>query len=220
MFTGVSNTVACLEPNTSSDYKRVRDQVLKNKETWKKQLSAGRAAIIKELELAGYKPLIAEPRKDVLKKGKALRGKHFVVTSRLKRTDAIISKMQRFGESLANMLDVFGYRVIVSDEEQLEQVSKLFFDFWETPSKQELLLRRGELQFEWVRDYRKRNHAGLSSATSLQYDQAVHVNRRTVFGICEIQIITLDLYKRAFMKSDNDESHSGFTKRRKKLLKK
>jgi hypothetical protein len=106
-----------------------------------------------------------------------------------------------------------------SNYNHLSQSINCFREKWTQQLKDELLLRHGALQFEWLRDYRKKSHAGLSDATSLRYDFAIHMNRHAPFGICEIQIMTEDLYKRACLDSPQDEGHQQFTHRRNQIFK-
>ena len=210
MFTGIPEEIANAEHNDDAAYERLRATIDEHRATWWAQLKSGQQEIMDALKARDYAVVLADNPGDVdVKEGGA------VILARVKNTDAIIAKMQRYGESLANMLDVFGYRVVVFAEPDLDRVVGVLRYLWEMPSAAELLLRHGTMQFEWMRDYRKRTHAGLSSATSLQYDQAVHVNRRhPSFGICEVQVMTLDLYRRAFTQVGADESHSNFEVRR------
>ena len=76
------------------------------------------------------------------------------------------------------MLDVWGYRLVVATEEELDAVANHCLDLWSSPAPAELLLRHGALQFEPWRDYRRRDHTGLSAATTNGYDQAIHLNRK------------------------------------------
>ena len=70
------------------------------------------------------------------------------------------------------------------------------------------------MRFAPVRDYRTKEHPGRSGATSLNYDEAVHVNRRAPFGVVEIQAMTHDLLLRAFRVQGLEESHRRFAQRR------
>lgn len=141
-----------------------------------------------------------------------------MVSSRLKDTDAIVSKMRRFSEPLRVMLDVWGYRSVVASSVELDQVSARCAELWATPAPNELLLRHGRLQFDWWRDYRRREHAGLSAATTAHYDEAVHINRKAPFGIVEVQVMTLDLYRRVHGDARSEDSHDRFVARRKRLF--
>jgi hypothetical protein len=126
--------------------------------------------------------------------------------------------MRRFGEPLRLMLDVWGYRAIVATEPVLNDAAERCAELWDTPTPAQLLLRHGKLQFGWWRDYRRRDHPGLSAATTPNYDQAIHLNRRAPFGIVEIQVLTLDLYRRAHCDPTSADSHDQFVARREELL--
>jgi len=126
--------------------------------------------------------------------------------------------MRRFGEPLRVMLDTWGYRVVVASEDALDAVADQCTALWMAPAPAELLLRHGELQFEPWRDYRRRDHAGLSAATTSRYDQAIHLNRRAPFGIVEIQVMTSDLYRRVHCNPASEDSHDSFVARRQALL--
>ena len=140
------------------------------------------------------------------------------MSGRVKQTDAIVAKMRRFGEPLRVMLDIFGFRVVVAAEEDLDAVAERCAELWATPTPAELLLRHGALQFDWWRDYGKRSHAGLSGATTAGYDQAVHLNRRTPFGIAEIQVLTVGLFRRVHCDPASTDSHDRFVARREALF--
>jgi hypothetical protein len=116
------------------------------------------------------------------------------------------------------MLDLFGFRVVVAEEGVLDAVAECCATLWATPAPADLLLRHGELQFDSWRDYRKRSHAGLSTATTPGYDQAIHLNRRAPFGIVEIQVLTVDLFRRAHCDPTGDDSQDRFAARRKALF--
>ena len=140
------------------------------------------------------------------------------MSGRVKQTDAIVAKMRRFGEPLRVMLDVFGFRVVVASESELDDAAARCGDLWVTPTPAELLLRHGALQFDWRRDYRKRSHAGLSAATTAGYDQAIHLNRRAPFGIVEVQILTASLFRRVHCDPTSEDSHDRFVTRREALF--
>ncbi|WP_154677309.1 nucleotidyltransferase family protein [Parafrankia discariae] len=141
-----------------------------------------------------------------------------IVDARLKDDESVIAKMRRFGEPLRVMLDVWGYRLVVASVEALETAAGCCAELWLTPDPSELLLRHGELQFAPWRDYRRRDHAGLSAATTERYDQAIHLNRKAPFGITEIQVMTFDLYRRVHCDSSSEDSHEVFVARRQALL--
>ncbi|MGH8886936.1 MAG: hypothetical protein ACRDYA_23660 [Egibacteraceae bacterium] len=74
---------------------------------------------------------------------------------------------------------------------------------------EELLLRNGAMQSAWWRNYRLKNHVGLSPFAARGYDDAVHVNRRAPFGIVEVQVMTADLHRRVHCEPGREESHEG-----------
>jgi len=79
-------------------------------------------------------------------------------------------------------------------------------------------LNREEPAIHGTADYRRRDHAGLSAATTNNYDQAVHLNRKPPFGIAEIQVMTFDLYRRVHCDPASADSHDAFVARREQLL--
>jgi len=136
----------------------------------------------------------------------------------LKKEIEIKAKMNRFGESRDKVSDIFGHRVVVSSMDELEMAVKIFKKLGDTPSKAEMLLRNGALHFPWLRDYRKKKHAGKSKLTTSDYNEAVHMNRKIDGNICEIQIITQALFNRAFISRAGAVSHAQFAKRRSKAF--
>ena len=118
------------------------------------------------------------------------------------------------------MLDIWGIRLVVPDIDSLESAAPLVLTHWADVPERQLMLRGGEMRFAPVRDYRTQDHLGRSGATSLSYDQAVHVNRRAPFGVVEIQVMTHDLFLRAFQAQGLDESHRRFAQRRTRALRK
>lgn len=187
-----------LAPVTEADYARVAEFIEAHRDQWQEDLDEGMTELTSTIA--------ATSAADV------------VVSGRLKEAEAIIAKMRRFGEPLRVMLDIWGYRLIVPTEADLDTVAQACTRLWDTPSPDELLLRHGKLQFELWRDYRKRTHAGLSPATTSGYDQAIHLNRRAPFGIVEIQVMTADLYKRTHLDPTSDDSHDQFVERRQELF--
>jgi hypothetical protein len=218
MFTGIAADRIQQTSLSQGDYSRLSQSIKSFRDIWTQQLKDGEKVLSILLQEKDYFILEGNERSLVLAGQRALVPNEIAIMSRLKGTASIIAKMQRFGESLANMLDVWGYRVVVCDEFQLERVTEILKGLWNTPTKEELLLRHGALQFEWLRDYRKKSHSGLSDATSLRYDYAIHINRRVPFGICEIQVMTEDLYKRACLDSPQDEGHRQFAHRRDQIF--
>jgi hypothetical protein len=207
-----------LTPVTEDDYARVLEFLEAERGTWERLTAAGLQELIDHLSAAGYQPYAAEERADVAVGHGILDSAEVVVSCRLKDSQAIVAKMRRFGEPLRLMLDVWGYRAIVAAEHELDDVAKNCAGLWETPATAELLLRHGELQFDWWRDYRRRDHAGLSAATTPHYDQAIHLNRRAPFGIVEIQVLTLDLDRRAHCDPTSADSHDQLVARRQELF--
>lgn len=155
-------------------------------------------------------------RQKILRAQDKLQKLDTALISRLKKEKGIRQKMNRFGEAREKILDIIGHRIVVSDLKQLDKVVKLFLGFAETPTKSEMLLRNGKLQFPWLRDYRKLAHKGKSQITSSEYNEAVHMNRKVAGKICEIQIMTQDLFNRAFVSRSGNISHAQFARRRSK----
>lgn len=206
------DTLFRLVPIADEDYAAVRKYLLDHAALWASQLEGGLADLSAHLRGAGYRTLAARTDSSDVTAGSVL------MQARVKTPDAIVAKMRRFGEPLRVMLDRWGYRVVVSDETALDQVAGLCAELWTTPRPAELLLRNGELQFDARRDYRRRNHAGLSAATTNNYDQAVHLNRKAAFGIVEIQVMTSDLYRRVHCDPASGDSHDTFVARREQVL--
>lgn len=201
--------ISTLAPTTEDDYARIAGYIANQRGAWQEHLETAYRELEDVLEDAGYEAT----------SGEQLPGDAQVAVScRLKETEAIIGKMRRFGEPLSAMLDVWGYRLVVPNENQLDAVAQLCADMWATPTPDELLLRHGQLQFDWRRDYRRRDHAGLSPATTASYDQAIHLNRTTEFGIVEIQTMTADLYVRAHLDPTSKDNHERFVARREALF--
>jgi hypothetical protein len=218
--TFLTNELTNTPPNSQAHYSRITEYININRTNWLNNLKQERSAIERELYKVNYTLVQGHDRALFLKGQNFLSPKQVVIASRLKTTQAIIKKMQRFDEPLVNMLDIWGHRIIVSNLSSLDNISRILQELWETPSNSELLLRHGTLKFDWLRDYRKKVHAGLSDLTSMKYDEAVHINRRTQSNICELQIMTEDLYKRAFMNKNGDEAHKQFAARRTRRFKK
>lgn len=207
-----------LSPATDDDYARVLDHVTSHRAGWQSQLASGLHALIDHLNEAGYRSFTDSERPDSMAGRRGIESGAVVVSARLKDSHALVAKMRRFGEPLRVMLDIWGYRVVVASEEALDTVARCCAALWLTPAPAELLLRHGELQFEAWRDYRRRDHAGLSAATTAHYDQAIHLNRKAPFGIVEIQVLTYDLYRRVHCDPASEDSHDAFVARRQALL--
>lgn len=207
-----------LVPTADQDYAAVRTYLLDHAALWSSQLESGLADLFVHLDGNGYQTEFAVAGRQPDPAPSAVEPESVFMQSRVKTPDAIVAKMCRFGEPLRVMLDRWGYRVVVSDETSLGRVAALCAGLWTTPSPAELLLRNGELQFEARRDYRRRDHAGLSAATTNNYDQAVHLNRKTDFGIVEVQVMTWDLYRRVHGDPSGADSHDTFVARREQIL--
>jgi hypothetical protein len=207
-----------LAPVTEEDFARVLDFIETHRATWEGLAARGLRELIQHLAAGGYRPHTTEERPDAAAGGGSVDIDEVVVSGRLKDSQAIVAKMRRFGEPLRVMLDVWGYRAVVATERELDDVAARCAELWETPAPEELLLRHGALQFDWWRDYRRRDHAGLSAATTAHYDQAVHLNRRAAFGIVEIQVLTFELYRRVHCDRASEDSHDRFVARREELL--
>lgn len=208
-----------LVPKTDDDYAAVLDFLHAEQAASTDRLKSGLAELTAYLEVAGCSPVLAAGHPELAAgHGSLTTVRTVLVSARLKRPEAVVAKMCRFGEPLRVMLDRWGYRVVVADEARLTAVADLCAGLWETPSQAELLLRNGDLQFAARRDYRRRDHAGLSAATTDDYDQAVHLNRRTPFGVVEIQVLTFDLYRRVHCDPAGADSYDTFVARREELL--
>jgi hypothetical protein len=202
--------IRSLAPVTDDDFAQVAAYISGHRKTWDQHLRSGLTALTDHLAEDGYTPRTAGPA--------VLGPRELMMSARLKDTAAIVAKMRRFGEPLRVMLDIWGYRVVVPTDHDLDDVAKSCAALWETPTPHELLLRHGELQFDWWRDYRQRNHAGLSPATTDRYDQAIHANRKAPFGIVEIQVMTRDLHSRVHGNPTSEDSHDAFVARRQALF--
>lgn len=207
-----------LAPVTENDYSTVLAYLISHHDEWEEQLDVGRQSLVDHLTAVGYTPVLAKDRPDIMAGQAGVPDGTVVVDARLKLADAVIAKMRRFGEPLRVMLDVWGYRLIVASEDALDAVAMCCTNIWLTPEPSELLLRHGELQFAAWRDYRRRDHDGLSAATTNHYDQAIHLNRRAPFGILEIQVLAFDLYRRVHCDPAGEDSHDTFVARREALL--
>jgi hypothetical protein len=206
-----------LSPVTEDDYARALDYLTEHQPEWEAQLQTGLDDLTAHLAATGYQPTDATERPE-LKIGRGdMEARTVLISARVKRPEAIVAKMSRFGEPLRVMLDVWGYRLVVATEPALDAVANLCTGLWSTPAPAELLLRHGALQFEPWRDYRRRDHAGLSAATTDRYDHAIHINRKAPFGIAEFQVMTYDLYRRVHCDYASADSHDTFVARREAL---
>ena len=216
MVAGVAQYITRLVPADESHYLTIEAAIRRAHSQWGTFLTEAQAELEAAITRGHFRLVTGGERDEVLRGKRGLLREEAVVAARLKTTEAIVGKMRRFGEPLFNMLDIWGYRVIVSDGESLEKVLPVIVGMWSTPDPEELALRGGTLHFDWLRDYRAKRHAGLSDATSPRYDDAVHVNRRTSFGVVEVQVVTVDLYRRAYVGA-GEEAHANFVIRRRAL---
>jgi hypothetical protein len=207
-----------LSPVTDDDYAGVLHYLISHHDEWELYLKSGQRDLADHLDAAGYTSFLADERPDTMAGNGGVKPNTVVVDARLKDAEAVVAKMRRFGEPLRVMLDVWGYRVLVASEDALDAVATCCTRLWSTPEPSELLLRHGQLQFDPWRDYRRRDHAGLSAATTNHYDQAIHLNRKAPFGIVEIQVLTFDLYRRVHCDPTSEDSHDNFVARRQALL--
>ena len=128
---------------------------------------------------------------------------------RAKTSDSILNKLNRFGEQISEIMDLYGLRLVVKDTAMLDECAKAIKNgLWNEPSTEQMTIRGGKMWFSPFRDYRKRDWEGASPLSAGGYDEAIHVNRKTQNGIVEIQIMTRNLYGRYY--GDGDESHKNF----------
>ncbi len=207
-----------LSPVTDDDYANVLDYLVSHRDEWKSRLGTGQRDLADHLDAAGYTSCVADERPDTMAGHGDIEPETVVIDARLEDAEAVVAKMRRFGEPLRVMLDVWGYRLLVASENALDTVATCCACLWSTPEPSELLLRHGKLQFAPWRDYRRRDHVGLSAATTNHYDQAIHLNRKAPFGIVEIQVLTFDLYRRVHCDPASEDSHDNFVARRQALL--
>ena len=208
-----SEEIVCRIPSAERDYAEVLSYLVSVSEDLGADLIVGEMDLSLGLEDQGIPVWSTRIDGEVDSSSiDALLKDHAVLSSRLKTPAAVVAKMQRFGEPLSAMLDVWGYRIVTSLD--IDRVAHAVEQVWVTPSPEELLLRNGELQFAPRRDYRTKNHAGRAAFTSDRYDEAIHLNRRTPFGIVEVQILSTDLYARVVEQTGTEEHHDQFAKRR------
>lgn len=205
-------------PTSDEDYAAAEAYMALHRAEWQAQLLEGERELASRLLEAGYRVLSPSDRLGVIAGSDDLTESEIMLVSRLKEPEAVVAKMRRFGEPLCSMLDIWGYRLIVGNGGSIDGPAEAVGRFWSTPSDAELLLRNGQLQFSWWRDYRLRSHAGLSPVASFRYDDAIHLNRRASFGIAELQVMTYDLYRRAHCDSSRDESHERYVTERARLF--
>jgi hypothetical protein len=209
---------ATLEPSSHADFDRVKAYVDRCRQGWLIELRAARRELQDHLVESGWCIVSGRERGDALRDHYRLEGREVVVQGRLKKPDRIVEKMSRFNEALVTMLDLWGFRILVAGEAWIDRCVADVERLWATPTSDQLLLRRGTLAFPPKRDYRHSDHAGRSAATSDRYDEAVHINRRRRSGVCEIQVMSHDLFARAFLSDRADEGHRRFAHRRRQLV--
>jgi hypothetical protein len=217
---GIPNGLSMLRPTSETDYRRVEQAIRGQRAAWVACLRGARKELKLVLKGIGLRELDGGERAESAA-GRLLPPESYLLFSRLKSPEAILRKMARFGEELCCMLDIWGIRLVVTDAESLDAVAKLAEACWRNVPERQLMLRGGQMRFPPVRDYRAREqHVGRSGATSLNYNEAVHVNRRAPFGVVEIQVMTHDLFLRAFRAQGLEESHRRFAHRRARALSK
>jgi hypothetical protein len=203
-------------PTTDRDWQQAEAVSRASRPQWLADLIGGRRELAAHLSRRS-RLLVGDDRGSVISGDRSLDEGEVVLLARLKTPRAILRKMQRFGESMSEMLDIWGYRIVVPHASDLDETLECVLGVWEEPSVSELTLRGGALQFDPVRDYRKRSHAGLGPATSMHYDDAIHINRHAPFGVCEIQLLSYDLFYRSVVAHGREESHLNFSLRRNRL---
>ena len=214
---GIANALSMLRPASDADYRTIELEIRRQRAAWVGHLRVARREMKLALGRGGLRELRGGEREASFNGGH-LPPESYLLLSRLKSSEAILRKMARFGEELCCMLDIWGIRLVVPDIEALDGVATLVQTHWADVPQRQLMLRGGEMRFAPVRDYRTKVHPGRSSATSLNYDEAVHVNRRAPFGVVEIQVMTHDLFLRAFQDQGLEESHQRFAQRRTRAL--
>ena len=135
---------------------------------------------------------------DILHRRMWLKSNELFLQTRAKTNGKIFKKMQRYNETANQMLDIYGIRIVVPEEERIDWLFSKLTNLWKVPTKNEMTIRNGSLLFPWKRDYRKRDWTGCSKLSSPDYDKAIHCNLKTEYGIVEIQIMDQDLFRRAF----------------------
>jgi hypothetical protein len=216
---GVPDHLGTLRPASEADYRTIEQEIHGQRAAWAAYLRSARREVKLLLEDAGLRELRGAKRLASVN-GEPLPPRSYLLLSRLKSSEAIRRKMARFGEELCCMLDIWGIRLVLPDIGALDAVASRVQAHWEDVPERQLMLRGGQMRFAPVRDYRAREHVGRSGATSFNYDEAVHINRRAPFGVVEIQVMTHDLFLRAFQAQGLEESHRRFAQRRTRALRK
>jgi hypothetical protein len=133
-----------------------------------------------------------------------------VIQCRAKDNISIIEKLSRFGESLSEMLDLVGLRVIAADISAVAKLgNEIRTNFGCEPLSKEMTLRGGTLLFPAFRDYRKRDWPGVSPVTSSGYQDAIHINRKLEARVIEVQVMTRSLFNK-YVSRVAEESHEKF----------
>lgn len=204
-------------PRSEQDYVDAAHHIEESRATWLRDLVAGQTLLAHTLAAAGHPPLSEDETSAVFGCHLVHAHPNVALGCRLKATEAIIAKMRRFGEPLKSMLDIFGFRIVVGTGGSLDAIEECIAAVWADPSAEQMLLRNGGLQFPPRRDYRSRVHAGLSPTSSQAYDDAIHVNRYAGFGMAEIQVMSIDLFRRIHCHGPSDVSHESYVAKRARL---
>lgn len=121
------------------------------------------------------------------------------VHHRAKTDESILTKRNRFNESLGEMLDLYGVRVIVPTIAELDAAARAIGEaFGAAPTDQQMTIRGGTMLFPAWRDYRKRDWPGASPATDTNYTEGIHLNRCHEGVVAEVQVMTRASYERFF----------------------
>jgi hypothetical protein len=176
LTSGIPDALSMLRPASEADYRKIEPEIRRQRAAWVGHLRVARREMKLVLERAGLRELRGGER------GASVNGgsrppESYLLLSRLKSSEAI-RKMARFGEELCCMLDIWGIRLVVPDIDSLDGVAPLVQTHWADVPERQLMLRGGQMRFLPVGDYRTKEHLGRSGATSFDYDEAVHVNRR------------------------------------------
>ena len=199
---------------SDAEYYELELMLASQRQYWVHNLRENLITLTRVLANNNFIVVHGQKRSQLIAGSRELFNREVLLQCRLKQIPKIIRKMQRFGEPLKSMLDIWGFRIVVPTAGHIDPILTICKGLWHSPTSDDLLLRNGGLQFPALRDYRFHNHSGFSPATSSNYDDAVHLNRRTDFGLCEIQVMSEDLYHRAFRSKTFQESHIKFAIRR------
>jgi hypothetical protein len=219
LTSGIPDSLSTLRPASDADYRKIEMEIRRQRAAWVGHLRVARREMKLLVDSAGLRELRGGDRTESVNGG-PLPPASYLLLSRLKSPEALLRKMTRFGEELCCMLDIWGIRLVVPGIDALDDAARLAQAHWVDVPERQLMLRGGQVRFAPVRDYRANEHVGRSGATSVNYDEAVHVNRRAPFGVVEIQVVTHDLFLRAFHAQGLEESHRRFAQRRTRALRK